>query len=305
VGLMTRGLLLALITSACLVGCIDVDDDEISDDDTGDDDVGDDDSGDDDAGDDDTGDDDSGDDDTADDDTGDDDTLAPQPGHCWTLAPTGFQLAVIDIDLSGQSWTEYGRYGSWIDPGFRAWGMGLFGGRIYASVYRQYQDGEGVYWFELAPAADATTWGPMTSWFSGVTANSTHLVAFHDSDTVVLFPSFAAVVSNSYPVYVSGDFESMSLAASDTRLYIAEPELIWVHDLASGDLLEMIVLEDWDDHIQGISVHDEVITISNGGYGGENRLASFDVHTGALLAELSFPEFDLLYTSSPTGLWCE
>ncbi len=288
-----------LFAVALLAGCVTYID-QFPDPDEPSDDVG---VADDDADDDDASDDDSGDDDSGDDDSGDDDTSGPPPGRCWSVAPAGDQLAVLDIDIPGGTWSEVGRYGAGVGSSFQTNGIGVLDGAIYAIA----SNGNHSAWFELDLAADTATWGPPYPLApQSVSANSTHLVSLTMDGQLRFFDSYADVVAASPAATLPAEAGGSRIGVSETEAFTAwhTTATVEVFDLGTGAFLRSISLEDWDAWIWGVSDCGGVLSLMSTDWGEGVRYARFDDVTGALLDDVTFQDFDAHYTGSPSGLWC-
>ncbi len=270
---------------------------EFEDDDVGDDDaLADDDVGDDDLADDDSSDDDSSDDDSGDDDSSDDDVAGPPPGHCWTVAPTGGQLAVIDVDIPGGTWSEVGRWGQWVEFAFHTDGIALLDGSIHACGY----DGNGFSWFELDMVAGTSAYGPSCD-SDSIGATSSQLVVLRSMSQFELYDSYADLLAGNAAAVYQPDIHASRVTATDTHFYAAwhSTEEIDVYDAATGAYSHTIPLQDWDTWVWGMSVVGDSLYVMN-----HEHFAQYDVHTGALLADTVFGDINGDYMHPPSGLWC-
>ncbi len=298
---MTRVLWFALWVPLMVAGCegtsVDLlpeggdDDATADDDDAGDDDVV--------ADDDDTAGDD---DDTAgdDDDTvGDDDDLSG--ATCWTVAPTVGQIALIEVDVLTGSWSEIGRFGEWVEPGWDSHGIARFGDTLIVPIYGSIET-----WYEVDLNGGGVRSGGVPD-ERAVTTDGQDLITFcdeHQVGTFCRYHSFDDLVSDTPAATIEADLWASRMTATSDRLYSAwhSTNEIDVNDVHTGAYIGTLQLEGYDDWIQGMSVRGgELLLMRAASY--VHYFARFDLTTGAFLGEVEIT--DMYYTNRAGGLWCE
>ena len=278
---------IATFASLCWVGCVgqlvEPDDDTVGDDDdvAGDDD--------DIAGDD---------DDTADDDdVADDDDDGPV--RCWTVAPTGGSLAVIQIDFDAREHFEVGVYGSGLSSSFHTAGLASVGDDLYMAGYH----GNTNHWIRVNRSTDVMELGIATHESSITATVSGHLAAFCGTGYCE-YASFEDLLDGAASHHsASIDLHASRLALDGDELFTAwhSTNELDVFDRHSGALLRTVPLEGWNGWVWGLGAADGLVHLLDGD-ATQTLVVQFDGVTGERLAEVALN--NLSYDHKPTGLWC-
>jgi len=249
------------------------------------------------------GDDDVGDDDVGDDDTGDDD-VSEDP-WCWTVAPAGGQLAVLQMDAAAGTWFEYGRYGQGVNESFHTSGLARKDDTLVMAAYL----GNNFQWAELDMAADVFTAGSGTDTVS--TAMHGKNIATLCNEGLCLYDDFAALDAG-VPVDISPvEYYASRLGIHGDTLYTAwhSTAEIDVYDVITATYQHTLQLEDYDTWVRGISQVHDLLYVLDDGRGAHadqgQRIAVFDASTGLLDHDMFFDVSPGGYSHVPTGLWCE
>jgi hypothetical protein len=243
-----------------------------------------------------------------DDDLGDDDTAADgeAPGEpwCWTVAPVGGQLAVLQVDPVAGTWFEYGRFGQGVNSSFHTGGIGRSGDSLVMSAYL----GNDFQWVELDMAADSFTAGPPTYGVS-ISAHGQELVTLGCAG-LCWYPDYAALISGNPGSETPAEFHASRLGIHGNTVYTAWHSTgeLDVHDAITGSFQYTLGLQDYETWVWGISGAGGVVYVIDDGRGAYAdqgvRIAGFDPASGANVSNVFLDVFPDLYTVWPSGLWC-
>ncbi len=234
---------------------------------------------------------------TDDDTAGDDDT--DPVTSCLTMASDDGAIIVVEMDLVAKTFTEILRLDEAIAASSSQVGFARFGDTLVAPLQADYVHT----WMEVDLVAGTSRTGGDTI-DSTITTDGTHLVAFcNQREDVCRYASFDDLVARTAIGHIPFEAHGSRLAANEDRIFTAwhATDEVTVLDGADGAILDTLLLEDWDDWVQGMVVVGDSLYLLNSVV-DPVLIGRFDLSTGARLETFEFeiPEF----SERVQGLWC-